>query len=81
MVTALNPDIIAMYIQAGLKIFGHWTSELAQSWTEDKLTQVKEIAQSTFDRLSELKASSSIEVQERVRHCRKMLFLILISSR
>jgi len=68
-----------MYIQAALKIFGHWTSELAQSWTEDKLQQVKEIAQATFDRLCELKSSSSIEVQERVMHFIDMFRHTLIS--
>ena len=65
-VDRLSPDIIAMYIQAVLKIFGSWAVELAQRWGDDELTELKEKVKSVVDRMRELAASEHIEVQERV---------------
>lgn len=56
-----------MYIQAAIKIFGFWASELAQRWDEDDLPTVKSAAESISERMAALVRSPHIEVQERVR--------------
>lgn len=55
-----------MYIEAAIKIFGCWTSDLAQRWDDDDLPEVKQVAQSMSTRLRDLAGSQHIEVQERV---------------
>lgn len=66
-VDKLSPDIMAMYIQAAIKVFGFWASELAQRWDEDDLAELKHAVGSILSRLRELASSQHIEVQERVR--------------
>lgn len=56
-----------MYIQAALKIFGVWTAELAQSWNDEELLDLKVKVKSTIERMQVLANSEHIEVQERVR--------------
>ena len=62
----LRPDIIAVYIQAALKIFGFWAAELAQRWQDDRLSEVKGIVEHVVSQIQELTSSFHIEVQERV---------------
>lgn len=62
----LAPDIVAMYIQAALKVFGFWASELARRWDDESLPEVKQVVESVIIRVSELSSSQHIEVQERV---------------
>lgn len=65
-ISNLSPDIVAVYIQAATKIFGHWTAELAQRWDDDDLREVKETIATIVSRVAELSSSPHIEVQERV---------------
>lgn len=68
-ITKLLPEIVAVYIQAATKIFGHWAAELAQQWDDNDLPEAKEIVDLILDRVGELVSSPHIEVQERVsRH-------------
>ncbi|KAJ8508456.1 hypothetical protein ONZ45_g9263 [Pleurotus djamor] len=63
----LPPDIIAVYIQSAMKLFGHWAAELAQRWSSvnDDLPEVKTVVATIIERLQEFVASPHIEVQER----------------
>lgn len=65
-VDRLSPDIIAMYIQAVLKVFGCWAIELAQRWGDDDLADLKEKVASIINRMRDLAGSRHIDVQERV---------------
>jgi len=65
-ITCLPQDTISVYIQAAIKIFGVWISELAQRWDEDELTTVQSAVKSIQERMDALVTNPHIEVQERV---------------
>jgi len=65
-ITRLPQDTISVYIQAAIKIFGVWTSELAQRWEEDELATVQSAVKSIQERMDALVTNPHIEVQERV---------------
>jgi len=65
-ISNLAPDIIAVYVQAAIKVFGFWASELAERWDDDNLPELKQVVESVLARVRELAASQHIEVQERV---------------
>ncbi len=65
-VDRLSPNIIAVYIQATLKVFGNWATEIAQRWDEDNLQDLKDNIKSIIERMQKLVNSQHIEVQERV---------------
>lgn len=62
----LDPEIIAVYIQAANKIFGYWATEAAQQWTYDLLEKVKSAVETMIEQMEEFISSPHIEVQERV---------------
>ncbi|KAF9486404.1 Adaptor protein complex AP-3 delta subunit [Pholiota conissans] len=64
-ITTLAPDIIATYIQAAVKIFGFWASELAQRWRDDNLPEIRQAVDSVIKCVRGLAASQYLEVQER----------------
>ncbi|KAJ2923145.1 hypothetical protein H1R20_g13948, partial [Candolleomyces eurysporus] len=64
-ISNLHPDVLAVYIQAATKIFGYWTSELAQNWDNDDLPEVRQIVESMLPRMKDLASSVHVEVQER----------------
>ncbi|RXW22674.1 hypothetical protein EST38_g3183 [Candolleomyces aberdarensis] len=64
-ISNLHPDVLAVYIQAATKIFGYWTSELAQNWDNDDLPEVRQIVESMLPRMKDLASSIHVEVQER----------------
>ncbi|KAF9245651.1 adaptin N terminal region-domain-containing protein [Melanogaster broomeanus] len=64
-VALLDPDIIAVYIQAANKIFGYWATEAAQKWTDDLLEKVKIAVENMIEQMEEFVSSPHIEVQER----------------
>jgi AP-3 complex subunit delta len=66
-ISNLDPDTIAVYIQAATKVFGHWAAELAQRWGDSDLAEVKTIVDTIITRVREFTSSSHIEVQERVQ--------------
>ncbi|TCD71148.1 AP-3 complex subunit delta [Steccherinum ochraceum] len=61
----LAPDTIAVYLQATTKVFGVWASELADRWDNDDLSKVKDVVDSTIERLTYFVCNPNIEVQER----------------
>lgn len=65
-VSNLSPDVIAVYIQATTKIFGSWSSELAQRWDDDHLPEVRRVVEIILLRMREFAKSAHVEVQERV---------------
>ncbi|KAF8956094.1 adaptin N terminal region-domain-containing protein [Flammula alnicola] len=72
----LAPDIIAVYIQAAVKIFGFWASESAQRWDDDDLPEVKQVVASILSRMRELASSQHIEVQERAANAVQLFAFI-----
>ncbi|KAF8627249.1 hypothetical protein AX15_004456 [Amanita polypyramis BW_CC] len=75
-VSNLPLDIIAMYIQSTMKIFGFWAAELAQRWQDDYLPEVKSTVQSLMIRVQELTSSFHVEVQERAANVLQLLRFI-----
>ncbi|KAK7040144.1 AP-3 complex subunit delta [Paramarasmius palmivorus] len=64
-ITGLHPEIIAVYIQASVKIFGYWAAETALNWSEDDLQEVKDVVGMISSRVGEFVSSPHTEVQER----------------
>ncbi|KAI6010568.1 adaptin N terminal region-domain-containing protein, partial [Pisolithus microcarpus] len=64
-VANLDPDTVAVYLQAATKVFGYWSTEAAQQWTDDLLDKVKGAVDSVMERLEDFISSPHIEVQER----------------
>lgn len=60
----LAPDTIAVYLQATTKVFGVWASELADRWDNDDLSRVKDVVDSTIERLTNFVCNPNIEVQD-----------------
>lgn len=66
-VLSLFSDIIALYLQSALKVFGSWSTELADQWDDENLPKVKGVVTSVLERLGDFASNPDIEVQERVR--------------
>ncbi|KAH9849199.1 Ap3d1 protein [Lenzites betulinus] len=64
-ITALPPDIVAVYLQASIKVFGSWAAELAERWDDDDLPRVQGAVGDVLDCLPSFAAQPDIEVQER----------------
>ena len=64
----LDPEIVAVYIQAANKIFGYWATEAAQQWTDDLVEKVRSAVETMIEQMEEFVSSPHIEVQERVSH-------------
>ncbi|KAI6031280.1 adaptin N terminal region-domain-containing protein [Pisolithus microcarpus] len=64
-VANLDPDTVAVYLQAATKVFGFWSTEAAQQWTDDLLDKIKGAVDSVMERLEDFVSSPHIEVQER----------------
>lgn len=65
-IATLLPEIIAVYIQAASKIFGHWTDQVAQRWDDDDLPEVKSMVDLIIGRVRDFVSNADVEVQERV---------------
>lgn len=66
-VLKLAPEIIAVYLQAAIKVFGAWSADLADQWNDEELPKVKGVVDTMVERVAEFAANPDIEVQERVR--------------
>ncbi|KAH9932073.1 Ap3d1 protein [Epithele typhae] len=64
-ISSLSPDIIAVYLQASLKVFGSWAADIADRWNDDDLPRVRSAVDDTLERLSGFVTHADIEVQER----------------
>lgn len=65
-VLTLPPEIVAVYLQGALKVFGSWAAELAEQWDDEDLTRVKNAVSTVLERIGDFASSPDIEVQERV---------------
>lgn len=65
-VSLLPSDIIAVYMQAILKVFARWCSELVSNWANDSLPRIKKAVGDTLDFCHSFVSHEDIEVQERV---------------
>ncbi|KAI0691983.1 Adaptor protein complex AP-3 delta subunit [Cytidiella melzeri] len=61
----LSPEIIAVYLQAALKVFGSWSAELAGQWDDEDLPKVKTTVGTVLERIDDFASNSDLEVQER----------------
>ncbi|KAF8131643.1 adaptin N terminal region-domain-containing protein [Boletus edulis] len=75
-VAFLDPEIIAVYIQAANKIFGRWATEAAQQWTNDLLEKVKSAVETMIEQMEEFVSSPHIEVQERAANILQLFTFI-----
>ncbi|KAL4070486.1 adaptin N terminal region-domain-containing protein [Scleroderma citrinum] len=75
-VVNLDPDTIAVYLQAANKIFGYWATEAAQQWTDDLLDKVKAAVDSIMEQIDEFVSSPHIEVQERAANILQLFTFI-----
>ncbi|KAF7302704.1 AP-3 complex subunit delta [Mycena chlorophos] len=64
-IATLHPEIIAVYIQATSKIFGHWAAEVAERWDDDDLAELKNTVEMIVGSLGEFVGNRDVEVQER----------------
>ncbi|KAI0785413.1 adaptin N terminal region-domain-containing protein [Irpex lacteus] len=64
-VLTLPPEIVAVYLQGALKVFGSWAAELAEQWDDEDLTRVKNAVSTVLERIGDFASSPDIEVQER----------------
>ncbi|KAI0964144.1 hypothetical protein AcW1_001032 [Taiwanofungus camphoratus] len=64
-IVTLTPDIIAVYLQAAMKVFGSWAAELADRWDDDDLSKVKNVVDMVLGRVGDFATNPDIEVQER----------------
>ncbi len=62
----LPPEIVAVYLQGALKVFGSWAAELAEQWDDEDLARVKNAVSTVLERIGDFASSPDIEVQERV---------------
>ncbi|PSR72553.1 hypothetical protein PHLCEN_2v11546 [Hermanssonia centrifuga] len=76
MVLTLPPDIVAVYLQAAIKIFGSWAAELADRWDDADLPKVKAVVDSVTASLSRFASNTDIEVQERAANTLQLLAFI-----
>lgn len=65
-VLTLPPEIVAVYLQGALKVFGSWATELAEQWDDEDLARVKNAVSTVLERIGDFASSPDIEVQERV---------------
>ncbi|KIK25351.1 hypothetical protein PISMIDRAFT_9708 [Pisolithus microcarpus 441] len=63
-VTNLDLHTKAMDLQAATKVFGYWSTEAAQQWTDDLLDKVKGAVDSVMELLEDFVSSPHIVVQE-----------------
>ncbi|VDC05752.1 unnamed protein product [Peniophora sp. CBMAI 1063] len=75
-VTELSPATIGVHLQAVLKIFGLWASELSQNWDNDDLPRVRAVVDETIEALRTFASSSDIEVQERAANALQLFSFV-----
>ncbi|KAJ7109859.1 Ap3d1 protein [Mycena epipterygia] len=75
-VANLLPEIIAVYIQATSKIFGHWAAEIAQRWDDDDLPEVKSMVDLIVGGVREFVNNPHVEVQERAANTLQLFTFI-----
>ncbi|KAI0094397.1 Ap3d1 protein [Irpex rosettiformis] len=64
-VLTLPPEIVSVYLQGALKVFGSWAAELAEQWDDESLPKVKITVNTVLERIRDFASNADIEVQER----------------
>ncbi|KZT08745.1 Ap3d1 protein [Laetiporus sulphureus 93-53] len=64
-IAALEPETIAVYLQAATKVFGYWAAEQADRWDDDDLPKIKSVVDMMLERCRDFATNPDIEVQER----------------
>ncbi|KAG6334130.1 hypothetical protein ID866_4953 [Astraeus odoratus] len=72
----LDPDTVAVYLQAANKIFGYWATEAAQQWSDDLLDKVRAVVDSMMEQMEGFVSSPHIEVQERAANILQLFTFI-----
>ncbi|KAF7784263.1 hypothetical protein Agabi119p4_428 [Agaricus bisporus var. burnettii] len=80
-VARLPPETVAIYVQAAIKVFGFWASELAERWEEDDLSRVLAAVESISERMNVFASSPHIEVQERAANIHQLCNFIIADLR
>ncbi|OJT09578.1 AP-3 complex subunit delta-1 [Trametes pubescens] len=75
-INALPPDVVAVYLQAAMKVFGSWAAELAERWDDDDLARVQGVVGDILERLQSFAAHPDIEVQERAAEALQLFAFI-----
>jgi AP-3 complex subunit delta-1 len=68
-ISHLPSDIIAVYLQATLKVFSYWAYELVGRWDDSQLPRVEMTVTAVLDAIASFASHADIEVQERVSNC------------
>jgi AP-3 complex subunit delta len=79
-IALLPAEIIAVYLQAIIKVFSRWAIGLTENWTHEKLPRVKESVGIILDNLRPFASHADIEVQERVSWSHTTFVVISFSS-
>lgn len=80
-VSNLQPDTVAVYVQAVVKIFGTWAADLAQEWDEDRLPELQQTVQLILSRMEQLVSSPFVEVQERAANALELFTFVAADLR
>ncbi|KAF8330859.1 adaptin N terminal region-domain-containing protein [Cantharellus anzutake] len=75
-VSRLPGEIIAVYLQATLKIFGHWAAELSKQWREDSLSEAQKQVDQMLSSITLFISSDNVEVQERATNIQQLFTFI-----
>ncbi|CCA68714.1 related to Adapter-related protein complex 3 delta 1 subunit [Serendipita indica DSM 11827] len=75
-ISLLSSDIIAVYIQATLKVLSRWTYDLAEGWSNEQLKSAKETVDAVLTGLNPLCCHADMEVQERAANAAQLVTLI-----
>lgn len=62
----LDPEIVIIYLQSIIKVYGSWSLELASDWDDRWLSALKKTVNSILDGILPFTSSTDVEVQERV---------------
>ncbi|EPS94094.1 hypothetical protein FOMPIDRAFT_93373 [Fomitopsis schrenkii] len=63
---ALDPDIVAVYLQAATKVFGYWAAEQAGTFELDDLPRIRDAVDVALERAGTFATSPNIEAAEMV---------------
>ncbi|TFK26650.1 Ap3d1 protein [Coprinopsis marcescibilis] len=75
-VSNLPADIVAVYVQAAVKVFGSWAAEIGQQWDDGNLPEVQQVVATVISRMNELVSSPHVEIQERASNALELFTFI-----
>ncbi|GAA6001960.1 hypothetical protein JCM10207_003012 [Rhodosporidiobolus poonsookiae] len=74
--SSLPPNILALYIHNGVKIYASWLSALSGAWDDSALEQIRSISTALENQLAECARSEHIELQERAAELHGLLEIV-----